>query len=483
MIDLEELPNAYDEIVSTLPAPGANGKAIGINTQPNWMNLVPGQERPNVVTPMKPEAQMNEITPKPLQNVTPSKKAPSDLVSSFFDPPPAPKYDAARQERIKQIAKVNAIGEGLKSLGDIFSLATGANVIARQPNQDAQRAYAAWQQYEDMYAHRLDEYNRQLWNQKLQQLYRGQEWDWRKYQAEKDEEWKKQNQSNVDRQFRSMEADREERRRNQAEDNEIRKKQVESGIKAQEANTAQGWASINQRKKEFEYEQGLRSSGGKTKGPEYTLYFSDGTQVPIENKLERDKILALILSDKNIKLPVGQEDLDLLMPKFGAPITSEAVDRIVQKYGEYSPATIDYINNKYGLNIGRSQRAYSTPWTTGQGSTIPYRAGYQPVNTGTTKPQTQPKPDAQQQQKAEPAQPLAGKYPVDITKGNPADIARQIAKMHGKENDIKYIWNTQKSIEDDRKTLDTLSGLGYGEEAESAPPSALSEFSAFKRPK
>jgi hypothetical protein len=129
-----------------------------------------GFRYPNVADTPESAAEYAQVAAAP-----PEPAKPAEVVSSLFGDPPAPKYDKERQDRIQRNMKLQGLGEGMRVLGDLFSLGTGANVIRRQPNQDVKDLYGAWQSYEDQYANRMDEHNRQAFNMKLAALYRAED--------------------------------------------------------------------------------------------------------------------------------------------------------------------------------------------------------------------------------------------------------------------------------------------------------------------
>lgn len=344
-MEVDKYPNSYDAIIQNMNAQKYN----------DWNQQIKGQQEASqpeqLYVPYESEATKysnwnDQITEQQTtkQEDTQKAKTPDSVLSDIFSDPPAPKYDEERQKRIQTISKVNAIGEGLKVLGDVFSLSKGANVIARQPNQDVRQLYGAWQNYEDAYANRMDQYNRALWNAKLQSMYRGQEMQYRRDKDANDEKWRQQGQANTNRQFEAMEADRDERRKTQAEENEWRKKQVDSSIKAQEANTAQGWGQlkISQQRADADQEyKEARTKGKVTEDKDQIILSGASIRDVIKvDKRFRDKILALIVEDKLMT----SDDFDLMKPRFGQPVTSAQKDYLIAKYWQQSPAVIGWLN-------------------------------------------------------------------------------------------------------------------------------------------
>lgn len=96
------------------------------------------------------------------------KRTAEDIVKSIYSfDPPKPVYDPQRPEEIKRIGRVNAIGEGLKTIGDIVSLGTGANVNRRAPDQVTPNMLSALWQNRDKTAAQKDNWNYQNYLTKL----------------------------------------------------------------------------------------------------------------------------------------------------------------------------------------------------------------------------------------------------------------------------------------------------------------------------
>lgn len=163
--------------------------------------------------------QMSEqATPEPITPATTEKQAatPEDRIKSLLSSFPEPKYDQARQDRLKKLAKVQAFGEGLKLIGDTFALSRGARVRPRN-SSDVQNTYIAWQNYEDAYANRLDQHNREKFNLTLRELARGEDNDWRKMIFERDQQrWDENKKMQEDYRKEQMEFNREKEANDQA---------------------------------------------------------------------------------------------------------------------------------------------------------------------------------------------------------------------------------------------------------------------------
>lgn len=92
------------------------------------------------------------------------------LDAIFKQDVPKPEYDEKRQTRTRDLSKVLALGDALSTLGDVFSLSKGANVTPRGPNNDVRQLRTEWQGYEDNYKQRMDQHNRQVFQNRLDNL-------------------------------------------------------------------------------------------------------------------------------------------------------------------------------------------------------------------------------------------------------------------------------------------------------------------------
>jgi hypothetical protein len=236
----------------------------------------------------------------------------------------------------------------------------------------------------------MDEYNRQVFNQKLQQLFRQQEMDWRHQQFEEEIKHRNQQQSNWEKQYKEMEMDREERRRNQAEDNEIRKKQVDASIKAGEANTQQGWANVKisqQRANADEaYKQARSQKAALTTKGGMILYDDEGIPVHEISADQAERLIHEILNDPATKeQALSDSRLSNAMSRNG--ITNAQQRRnIIAGYWDISQNTMNYAE-KLAVNSKAGTQYIEKPDSLGVKRAIP-----EPYQTGGTPTIKTPKP-------------------------------------------------------------------------------------------
>ena len=267
--------------------------------------------------------------------------APEQVWDEITSPFPEPKYDDKRQQRLKNIAKANALGKGLSALGDIFSLSQGALVNKRENDGRIDRYNAMYQQYEDDYNRRMDQHNRDKINMYLQQLrdkrsedWRNKSWNFQTDQAAKNEEWRKE-QNRIT---------QENRKEDKTESRERWEKSVEmQDIDNKRQQEYQDW-QMNK----YAEEKALKDLEAKNTangvGKAFDIFTSNGKKIQIDGENERNNILKLIMEDTSIP----STDIDLLKPKMGQPMSTNAINMLVQKYWERSPLATAYINQKYG---------------------------------------------------------------------------------------------------------------------------------------
>ena len=303
----------------------------------------------------------------------------TEVVSNFFSPPPAPKYDAKRQERVKKLMKINAIGEGMKALGDIFALSSGANVNARRPSDDNRNLYAAWQGYEDNYANRMDEHNRQVWNQKLQALYRGQDLAHRTEREKTEDE-----RYNTNLEYQKTKDAENTAYRNKSLDWNIKDKEVDNArqekvanaqIKNYDNDNAYKWSNLERQKKMDETRAEKLKASATDKG---LILYDDNNRATHElNASQSSRLLNIILSDPATS-ELAKTDMKLMQAQFGGGLSKLQMTNLVAGYWDKSPEAMKFL----GESITTPE---TTPWTTSQ------RPAYNgPLKSGASATQSQP---------------------------------------------------------------------------------------------
>lgn len=278
---------------------------------------------------------------------------------------PKPTYDKNRPEELKRLARNNAIAKGLNLVGDTISLGTGANVNRREYD-GAEEGYT-----KKMYDY-IDDYNKRL-----------DDWNWRDFAHQIRTGQLMLNQANADRNY-GMQRDKME----QDQENFDANMNLNTGKLFQSAKHQD--AMDGERKRHNQQSELLRwlelqrrqardnhyfKFGNSSKEP-FKIYDNSGGKIELEGS-EREKLLTMILTDAQ----VGQEDLDLLKPKLGQPVSTNSINLLVQKYWHQSPATIDYLSKRYpDLISGQQEESFSIPneWRSSPDDTqVPLRPGEQ----------------------------------------------------------------------------------------------------------
>ena len=135
------------------PVPDTTGKdqSVGIptpSTQPEDLptNPVPAPAAPTTV-----------ISDAPTQE--PISKTDEILKRMYATREPAPVLDVQKQDRLRRMGNVNAIGRGVSLLSDALSLGLGGNVKRRAPDQMGPALYQNYQNMLDRYKGEQDQFN------------------------------------------------------------------------------------------------------------------------------------------------------------------------------------------------------------------------------------------------------------------------------------------------------------------------------------
>lgn len=407
------------------------------------------------------------------------KRTTNDIMKEIFSyKPPQPTYDKNRPEELKRLAKTSAIGKGLNVLGDVIGLGTGATVKRRQPDNR-----------ELGYLHNLykttDDYNRRM-----------DEWNWRDYmsrlrigemalsQANSDEDRTLRNKAfEADQAWKALGFQSEQAYKNfqmekAGKDQELAEKKYEADVDYKNMTAKE--RERHNRQMEAASMIRAQKTGASSTAKQFTVYNQTGTPIQLGEN-EREKIMSLILSDPNTQLT--DQEMDLLSPLMGEPISTNTMNMLVQKYWEKIPSARDYIYQKYGQTPEQSQGNYQMPsmWQTPQFDRPPYQG---PVRSGASNTQVSPQPQAQQptQQPAQTGQSsimqdsatIQQRYNelgVDITDSsynNALKIAIQQGIIHPNANptseQLQQISEIEKQIKKDQEILraaKVAQGVGF----------------------
>jgi len=401
-------------------------------------------------------AVINPVTAQPPQQKV--QLTPQEITSQIFADPPAPKYDKARQDRIKQIGKVVALGEGLKALGDVFALNRGALVPLRQQNQDPRNLYMAWQGYEDQYNNRMDEYNRQLFNTKLQALYRNEDRDYRlgrdavmDERYGKEQEYRTSRDAVMDQRYKD---NRDWIEKTWGSEQEWKDKM----FKADQYWKKMGY-NLNQRQKaaydlmsdQLRYANQLR----ELEKDKFQLYTPDGKPIGrmIDMKKgELDAAFAILMKD-----PAVSGEIDALQSAFGDKISDVNKRYLLAKYGPTNRGVMDFVG---GYEKG-PQQGPMNPFMNNTSPIPQYNGPIAPSQepaSQSSQPAPSPTSAINQATQRSPQQIVADtktKYGVDIAGKTEAQLNAE-AIRYAQEKYSQYRPDSKEVMREAQKVTDDL---------------------------
>lgn len=292
-----------------------------------------------------PEKQVGEVSAPAVAQ----QRTPTDILKEIYSlQAPQPTYDPQRPEEIKRIGRVNAIGEGLKTIGDIVSLGVGANVTKRAPDQVTPNMLSALWQNRDKAAAQKDNWNYQNYLTKL-----------RNAQTELGQV-NHDNSVALQQQNRKEDITRQDTWR--TEDNTHR--DTREGIADNRYDTNykddQQWRNVGEFenwKKKTDHQFGLdmqkldkRLSGEMAKyaakasfnGKNFNLFDDSGQVVKTLSPGELEKITQLILKDPAVAAS-ATHDIGLMKAQFGEGLSKQAEQTIIAYYWNKSPEVIKYL--------------------------------------------------------------------------------------------------------------------------------------------
>lgn len=306
-----------------------------------------------------PPKEGNTTTFTPHQQPEPEPKPeydPNAVIDTIFSDIPKPVKNQASQDRIKRIQKVNALGEGLSALGDIFSLSQGANVKRRQYDGKNERLQALFEQREDDYDRRMDDYNRQVFNNKIQGMIYKTQRDDRAQDIQMKQDEIKRMQSNTDRQFAAMDEDRKERRDMQKENIDLRKDEIKRQADQFNRSHALSKESLDWQKEKsnIDFQRQIAMQAMKVQVEDdknaFRLYDDKGKEIArVDTKGGIDKLLSVILSDTS-----AATEIDALKAQFGEGLSPQIKQYLVGKYWDKSPNAVKWIEGNKGAEASQS---------------------------------------------------------------------------------------------------------------------------------
>lgn len=475
----QEIQNPYitwmNNMAVNLPKPDQGNKvpvtaASGTNLKTYDPNGTPAPADGQIFNDYSAmNADMKQPATTPTATATPAQQPqaydPQKYIDAIFKQEvPKPEYDQQRQTRTRDLSKVLALGDALSTLGDVFALSKGANVTPRGPNNDVRQLRTEWQGYEDNYKQRMDQHNREVFQNRLNALRYGSQMQ---YQMDRDKtrdtmdkerfDWQKNIQ---DQQLKSIDKDREERRKDREEDNKLREEQFKFQ-KDMEQKRYGLEAGRYQIAKDAEKRAMLADNGLNTDDKDNIILSGDqiGQDIKVDKRY-RDKLLALIVTDELLT----DADMDILQPSMGESVTTNQKDFIIAKHWHRSPAVQKWLTTEGNAKITAPQTPAEIP----------------------TQTQSQSTAQIPQAPRLETGETLKQQYGIDITKGNIHGQAydyvnsRRDLTPDQRSKMLSEITNTATQAIKSTQTADTMRKLGY-ENPVSTVNTVSPDFSEYKR--
>ena len=279
------------------------------------------------------------VTPTPsVQQEQPVRTA-KDITRDIFSAQmPQPTYDANRPEEIKRIAKLNAIGEGLKTIGDFVSLGVGANVRRREPDRTTPQLLSQlWQN--------VDKANAQKDN-----------WNWQNYLAKIRNLNMELGQKNREDDIARQEKYRTEDITHRDAREKIADTRYDDNLERVKA-WREGGGEFENWKKKVAYQFGLDmqkldkrmtaelakySAKANFSGKKFTLYDDQGNAVKVLDPGELEKVTQMVLKDPAVS-ELAKKDISLMKAQFGAGLSKQALQTITAYYWDKSPMVQEYL--------------------------------------------------------------------------------------------------------------------------------------------
>jgi len=305
------------------------------------------------------QAQQQDNTVQTTQQEAPvQRKSKWDIYNDILSyRPPKPNYDPNRPEEMKRLARSSAIGKGLNLVGDMVSLGAGGNVNRRQ-NDDRELGFLEGiHRYNDDFNRRLDQWNYRDFTDRMRKgelalnLREGEERARAEQQQREQEAAAEAIRLANERKWEEQQAEKEFERKKQLAEFEG---DIEGGLVDRRTQgtikeiNARKQAAIEELKQKAEIESS--TGGASSDEPDYIIYDNSGKPVPLSEG-EREKILTLILTDEQLEGgDVTGDDLDLLKPRLGQPMSTNSINTLVQKYWQRSPSVQNYLKNRENQN-------------------------------------------------------------------------------------------------------------------------------------
>jgi hypothetical protein len=290
-------------------------------------------------------------TPAPTPATQAQPYDPKKYIDAIFNTDmPKPEYDKERQARNRDLSKVLALGDALSTLGDVFSLSKGANVTARGPNNDVKQLRTEWQGYDDNYKQRMDQYNRDVFQNRLNNLRFGAQMDMqerafqtsqdnraedKQYQKDRDAVMDDRWQQNKD--WMEKTWGTEQKWKDKMFEADQYWKKMGYNLNAAQLDIQKQKAAYDVMQDQLQYQKNIQDLDKDNWG----LYDKNTgkllTKIGKKNG-QLDAAFNVLLKDPRVK-----DEMDMLAPTMGEKITPQIQVHLLAKYGQDSPEVMKFL--------------------------------------------------------------------------------------------------------------------------------------------
>ncbi len=289
------------------------------------------------------KAAQGQIPNTPIQGIPassvqaqPKQRTAQDIIDNIFSyQPPKPVYDPKRPEEIKRQMKVNALTEGLKTLGDAFALSRGANVNRREPDTQNSQLLGSLHNYIDNYNKNLDTWN---YNNYMNRVKKG----LTELQQYNTEQQAKANQTKM-----AYDMAKDQRDYGLKKDQLTEAKEWREGDTGRQKEIAKYQSELRMNENDKKYQQDLAKYEAKVQANNkgFMLYDDRGNAVKQLGAGELEKIFNIIIHDP-VTEQSANSDYTFMKAQFGEGLTTQMMKTIIGGHWQDSPDFLQYIGIK-----------------------------------------------------------------------------------------------------------------------------------------
>lgn len=270
----------------------------------------------------------------------PKKRTSQDYIDSIFNnQAPRPTYDKENEKELKRRIKWNAIGQGLKTVGDAFSLSQVGNVVKRAKDERGDRLAAQIRANKEKYKNAMYNAEYKDWQNKVKKGYM--ELNQKNIEDAAKAKYLQEQKGFAQKGTQIEQAgQRVENAKTAADRNYELNKQKYEATNAQNAADAKIAADALLAKRI----EDDRKAGEKN----LSLYTKGGQRVHLR-KNEETKILAMIMEEN--KDNITDDQLALLKPILGGTPPTSAQLLLINEFLYVSETTKAYIKANYGIDV------------------------------------------------------------------------------------------------------------------------------------